>query len=105
MATQPRVDRIEAIARLNDRARLGLDPTARIVITRSSTASGARAPWNGRGPVLSAPHPSLAPTGGPGTLVRARMTRTRSSRPRLARARLDRCFPMTRRSLGRDTRT
>lgn len=39
MATQPRVDRIEAIARLNDRARLGLDPTARIVITRNCLAA------------------------------------------------------------------
>ena len=35
MATQPRVDRIETIARLNDRARHGLDPTARIVFTRN----------------------------------------------------------------------
>lgn len=39
MATQPVVDRIEAIARLNDRARLGLDPNARIVITRTCLAT------------------------------------------------------------------
>lgn len=39
MATQPRIDRIETIARLNDRARLGLDPTARIVITRNCLAT------------------------------------------------------------------
>ena len=39
MAMQPRVDRIETIARLNDRARLGLDPTARIVITRNCLAT------------------------------------------------------------------
>jgi hypothetical protein len=39
MATQPKVDRIEVIARLNDRARLGLDPTARIVITRTCLAT------------------------------------------------------------------
>lgn len=36
MATQPS---IETIARLNDRARLGLDPTARIVITRNCLAT------------------------------------------------------------------
>ena len=39
MATQPIIDRTEAIARLNDRARLGLDPTARIVITRNCLAA------------------------------------------------------------------
>ncbi len=38
MATQPAVDRAEAIARLNDRARRGLDPTARIVFTRNCLA-------------------------------------------------------------------
>lgn len=39
MATQPVFDRTEVIARLNDRARLGLDPTARIVITRNCLAT------------------------------------------------------------------
>ena len=39
MATKPSVDRIETIARLNDRARLGLDPTARIVVTRNCLAT------------------------------------------------------------------
>ena len=39
MATKPYVDRIETIARLNDRARLRLDPTARIVITRNCLAT------------------------------------------------------------------
>ena len=39
MATNPTVDRTEAIARLNDRARLGLDPTARITFTRNCLAA------------------------------------------------------------------
>lgn len=39
MATQSIVDRGETIARLNDRARLGLDPTTRIVITRNCLAT------------------------------------------------------------------
>jgi hypothetical protein len=39
MATKPTVDRIDVIARLNDRARLGFDPTARIVITRTCLAT------------------------------------------------------------------
>ena len=39
MATLPAVDRTEAIARLNDRARLGLDHTARIVFTRNCLAT------------------------------------------------------------------
>jgi len=39
MATQPVVDRIEVIALLNDRARMGLDPTARIVFTRNCLAA------------------------------------------------------------------
>lgn len=39
MATQPAVDRTETIARLNDRARLGLDPSARTVITRNCLAT------------------------------------------------------------------
>ncbi|KUR75288.1 DUF3768 domain-containing protein [Novosphingobium sp. Fuku2-ISO-50] len=39
MATNPTVDRTETIARLNDRARLGLDPTARITFTRTCLAA------------------------------------------------------------------
>lgn len=39
MATASRIDRIETIARLNDRARLGLDPSARIVFTRNCLAT------------------------------------------------------------------
>ena len=39
MATQPVVDRIEVFALLNDRARMGLDPTARIVFTRNCLAA------------------------------------------------------------------
>ncbi|MDE2563013.1 MAG: DUF3768 domain-containing protein [Sphingomonadales bacterium] len=39
MATLPRPDRIETIARLNDRARQGLDPRARIVVTRNCLAA------------------------------------------------------------------
>ena len=39
MATHPTVDRTETIARLNDRARLGLDPTARITFTRNCLAA------------------------------------------------------------------
>ena len=39
MASQPAVDRREAIARLNDRARLGFDPTARFVITHNCLAT------------------------------------------------------------------
>ena len=39
MATQPVIDRTEAIARLNDRARLGLDPGARVVFTRNCLAA------------------------------------------------------------------
>jgi hypothetical protein len=39
MATQPRIDRTEIIACLNDRARQGLDPTARILTTRTCLAA------------------------------------------------------------------
>lgn len=39
MTSDMALDRTEAIARLNDRARLGLDPTARIVFTRASLAT------------------------------------------------------------------
>ena len=39
MATQPNVPQTEIIARLNDRARLGLDRTARVVFTRSCLAA------------------------------------------------------------------
>eukprot|EP01040_Poterioochromonas_malhamensis_P021479 gene21479-25928_t len=39
MATNPTFDRTETIARLNDRARLGLDPTARITFTRNCLAA------------------------------------------------------------------
>jgi hypothetical protein len=39
MATSPSVDRTETIARLNDRARLGLDPRARITFTRNCLAA------------------------------------------------------------------
>lgn len=39
MPIQPSIDRTETIARLNDRARLGFDPRARIVITRNCLAT------------------------------------------------------------------
>lgn len=39
MTSQATVDRTETIARLNDRARLGLDRTARIVVTRNCLAT------------------------------------------------------------------
>lgn len=39
MATNPTVDRTETIGHLNDRARLGLDPTARITFTRNCLAA------------------------------------------------------------------
>lgn len=39
MATQPLANRTEKIARLNDRARQGLDPSARIVTTRTCLAA------------------------------------------------------------------
>jgi hypothetical protein len=39
MATQPLADRTETIARLNDRVRQGLDPSARIVTTRTCLAT------------------------------------------------------------------
>lgn len=39
MATSPTVDRTETIARLNDRARFGLDPKARVTFTRNCLAA------------------------------------------------------------------
>jgi len=39
MATQAVSDRVETIALLNDRARQGLDPTARVVTTRTCLAA------------------------------------------------------------------
>lgn len=39
MATQPLANRTEIIAQLNDRVRKGLDPTARIVTTRTCLAA------------------------------------------------------------------
>ena len=39
MASQPLLSQTEIIARLNDRARLGLDRTARIVFTRNCIAT------------------------------------------------------------------
>ncbi len=39
MAMNRKVDRTETIARLNDRARLGLDPTARVTFTRNCLAA------------------------------------------------------------------
>ena len=39
MATDPMLDRTETIARLNDCARFGLDPTARITFTRNCLAA------------------------------------------------------------------
>lgn len=39
MTSDIAIDRTEAIACLNDRARLGLDPTARIVFTHASIAT------------------------------------------------------------------